>query len=245
MAPADPAVLDPAVRVAQVDRVAQVGPVSRADRAMDLAATGREVTSPVVPEGTSRVAPADTSRAVPEGTALEARVDLRGNLVSLGARAVRASPVVPAGTIRADPAVTIPVARGRMVQVLRAQGLRGRAAPVLNPGRVLLDLTPTVPDQAHLDRTPAVPGPRPEHPDRMRPAGLTRQADRRWVATARAAMPRPAPIRPADRTPQEGATPRVGATHPVEVTDLRPKLLLVTVAVIPRPLPFRVLASAE
>jgi hypothetical protein len=207
--------------VVPADRVAPVGPVSRADRAMDMAATGREVTSPVVPEGTSPAAPEDTGPAAPA-----ARVDLedRGTLVGLGDRAVRASPVVLAGTIPADPAVTILADRGRMVQVPRAQGLRGRAVQVLNPGRALLDLTPTVPDRAHLDRTPAVPDLMPGHPDRRRRlADLMRPADRRWVATAQVAAVHPAaPIRPVGRTPRLAATPPEGATHPVEVTDLRP-----------------------
>jgi len=212
--------VDPAARVVPADRVAPVGPVgpvSRADRAMDMAATGQEVTSPAVPEDTSPVAPEDTGPG-----ALGARVD-RGTLVGQGDRAVRASPVVLAGTIRADPAVTIRADPGRMVQVLRAQGLRGRAAQVLNPGRALLDLTPTVPDRAHLDRTPEVPDLMPAHPDRRRLADPMRPADRRWVATAQVAAVHPAaPIRPVGRTPRLAATPPEGATHPVEVTDLRP-----------------------
>jgi hypothetical protein len=221
----------PAARVdlAVRDRVAQVGLGSRADQAMGMAATGREVTSRVVPE--------DTDLA---DLAVMIRADL-GNRVGL---AVQASPVVLAVTIRVDLAVTILAARGRMVRVLRAQGLRGRAAQVLNPDRALPDLTPTVPGRAHLDRTPAVPDLMPAHLDRG--LGPTRPVDRRRGLTARAeAMRREAQARPADRTPRPGATPRAEATHPAEVTDLRPESAQVRVTVNPRSLPSRILTRAE
>jgi hypothetical protein len=214
---AAPAVRDLAALVVPADRVAQVGPVNPADQAVGMAATGQEVTSPVVLAGTIRVAPEATGLGV-----LAARVD-QGSLVGPGDRVVRASRVVLAGTIRAHPAVTIPAGRGRMVQVLRAQGLRGRAAQALNPGRARLDLTPTVLDRAHRIRTPGVPDLTPAHPDRTCPAGPMRPADRRWVATARAvAMPQEAQARPADRTLRLGATRRAAATPPAEVTDLTP-----------------------
>jgi hypothetical protein len=63
--PADRDRVDPAAQVAPADRV---GPVSRADRAMDMAAT--EGTSPADPAVTSPVAPEDTGPGV-----LAARVD--------------------------------------------------------------------------------------------------------------------------------------------------------------------------
>jgi hypothetical protein len=207
---ADPADLEVRGRVALATRVAPADRVSRAARAVGMAAAGQEVTSPVVPAGTSPVAPEDTGPG--------ARVDLeaRGNLVGL------ASPVALAVMILADPAVMILAARGRMAQVLRGQGLRGRAAQVLNQGRALLDLTPTVPARAHLDRTPAVPDLMPAHLDRMCPAGRG-PTRRRWAVTARAAAtPREAQTRPADRTLRLAATPRAGATPPAEVTDSRP-----------------------
>lgn len=205
--------------------------VSRADRAVGMAATGREVMSPVVPAGTIRAAPADTADTGLGARAnLEALADLRGNLVGPGGRAVPVNPVVLAGTIRADPAVT-------------NLGARGRTAQVLNLGRALLDPTPTVPDRAHLDRTPAVPDLMPAHPDRMRPAGRGPTRHRRVATAQAAALALAEPIRPAGRTPQAGAILPVGATLPAEVTDLRSELLLVTVAVIPRPLPVRVLTG--
>jgi len=163
---------------------------------------------------TGRVAPAVTAPAVPAGT-----------IRVVPDRAVRASPE-DQGNL-ADPAATIRVdlaARGRMVRLPR-----GQAPP---------DLTPTVPDRAHLDL-------RPGHLDRVCPAGPD-PTRRRQVATVRAAaMLRQAQARPADRTLRLGATPQAVATHPAEVTDPRPKSVQVTAAFIPRPLPFRVPAGAE
>jgi hypothetical protein len=220
---------------ARVVRVVRVSLGIRVDQAVGVEATGREVMSRVVPE--------DTDLAVLAGTIPVDPVDpvdlvVPGNRVGLGDRVVQASLVVPAGTILADLAATILAARGRMVRVLRAQGPRGRAAQVPNPDPVLLDLMPTVPDRAQLDRTRAVPDLMPAHLDRMCPVGRgpMRPVDLRRGPTTRAeAMRREAQARPADRTLRLEATPRVGATHPVEVTDLRPGLLQVTVAANPRP----------
>ena len=172
------------------------------------------------PGARDRVAPATRDQVGLVGLVSRADQVMDTAAVGRGAPAVPtlAVPEGPRRADRADTAQADPAARGRMVQVLKAQGLRGRAAQVLNPGQALPDLTPTVPARAHLDRTPAVPDLMRAHLDRLCPAGLG-PTRRRLVA---AAMPREAETRPAGRTLRLVATPRAGATPPAEVTDLRP-----------------------
>jgi hypothetical protein len=228
VAPVDPAAdpVDPAAQdrvapvAARVDlagpaRVVQVSLGIRVDQAVGMAATGREVMSRVVPEDTDLAVLAVTIPVDPVDP-----VD-PGNRVGLGDRVVLASPVALAGTTRVVLAVTILAARGRMVRVLRAQGPRGRAAQALNPDPVLLDLMPTVPDRAQLDRTRAVPDLMPAHLVRMCPVdrGPMRPVDLRRGPTTRAeAMRREAQPRPADRTLRLEVTRRVAPARLVEVT---------------------------
>lgn len=133
-------------------------------------------------------------------------------------------PVTPESPVVMSRAATV----STVVLVRVGQVGTTRAARVLNPDRALLHLTPTVRDRAHLDPIPAPPDPDPMQapPDPMP------EADRRWEPTIRAAVPREALTRPADRTRRPEVTPQAEATRPVEVAD-------------PKPLSTQVAASAK
>jgi hypothetical protein len=179
--------VDPAaarVDLAGLARVVRLGLGIRVNQAAGMAATGREVTSRVVPEDTNLA-----DLAVTDLVDLVDLVDLE-NRVGLGDPAVRASPVVLADMIlegpedlgiqaRAEPCMTAQEPKGRM------------EVRVLSQDRVRLALTPTAPDRARPGRMPALPARMPAHLHRM-PADLdrTRPAEpaRRVEVTRRVAV---------------------------------------------------------